>query len=138
VVQDPISATRTAAASPKRCAVISAGFALAGFAILVPMGYPAMAAFVVFGMVLGLSNLLMVRNAAARFALTGAKNKKTFAGAVLKRLFLISALALGTAFWIQPDGLGTVAGLAIFQLITIFVSTVPLLRELRAQEGALS
>lgn len=138
MVEDVTAATRMAAASPKRCAVIAGVFAVAAFAILVPMGYPAMAAFVLFGMLLGLSNLLMVRNAAARFALTGAAKKATFAGAVLKRLFLISAVALGTAFWIQPDGLGTVAGLAIFQLITIFVSAVPLLRELRAQEGALS
>jgi hypothetical protein len=50
---------------------------------------------------------------------------------VLGRLTLITALALGLALALRPAGLGVFAGLAAFQLVMIFIASLPLVKELR-------
>jgi predicted lipid-binding transport protein (Tim44 family) len=102
--------------------------------VLVPAGYPLAAAFFCAGLALGLLNTTMVQRSAARFAAMGNPSKKRFAGSVLGRLALITVL--GIAVLVQPEGLGVFAGLAAFQLLMIFMASIPLLRELREQSAA--
>jgi hypothetical protein len=119
----------------RRAAVVAAGIGAASFVVMVPAGYPLAAAFFCAGLALGLLNTTLVQRSAARFAAMGDPSKKRFAGAVLGRLALITVLALGIAVLVQPEGLGVFAGLAAFQFMMIFLASVPLLRELRAQSA---
>ncbi|HEX4102979.1 MAG: hypothetical protein WAN20_22725 [Pseudonocardiaceae bacterium] len=126
-----VTATTKSVVNLRRAVPIAAGLGAVSFVVLTPMGYPLTAAFFCGGLGLGLLNTSLVQRSAARFAASGDPNKRRFAVSVLARLTLITALAVGLALALQPEGLGVFAGLAIFQLLMIFIASVPLVRELR-------
>ena len=127
---DVITSTATVV-NLRRAALIAAGLGVASFVVLTPMGYPLAATFFCGGLGLGLLNTRLVQRSATRFAAKGDPSKRRFAVAVLGRLALITVLAVGLALALQPDGLGVFAGLAAFQLLMIFIASIPLVKELR-------
>ncbi|MGH3514191.1 MAG: hypothetical protein ACRDQI_17355 [Pseudonocardiaceae bacterium] len=126
-----VTATTKSVVNLRRAMPIAAGLGAVSFVVLAPMGYPLTAVCFCGGLGLGLLNTSLVQRSAARFAASGDPNKRKFAVSVLARLTLITALAVGLALVLQPEGLGVFGGLAIFQLLMIFIATVPLVRELR-------
>lgn len=126
-----VTATTKSVVNLRRAVPIAAGLGAVSFVVLAPMGYPLAALFFCGGLGLGLLNMSLVQRSAARFAASGDPNKRRFAVSVLARLSLITALAVGLALALQPEGLGVFAGLAVFQLVMIFIASVPLVRELR-------
>jgi hypothetical protein len=126
-----VTATTKSVVNLRRAVPIAAGLGAVSFVVLAPMGYPLAALFFCGGLGLGLLNTSLVQRSAARFAVSGDPNKRRFAVSVLARLSLITALAVGLALALQPEGLGVFAGLAVFQLVMIFIASVPLVRELR-------
>jgi hypothetical protein len=122
----------------RRAAVIAACLGAVGIVILALMGYPLAGAFFCGGLGLGLFNTALVQRSAARFAASGDPNKRRFAVSVLARLALITALAVGLALALRPDGLAVFAGLAAFQLLMIFIAAVPLVKELRQNSAGQS
>ncbi|MGH3781036.1 MAG: hypothetical protein ACRDRO_10530 [Pseudonocardiaceae bacterium] len=126
-----MTATTKTVVNLRRAMFLAAGLGTVSFVVLTPMGYPLAAAFFCGGLGLGLLNTSLVQRSAARFAASGDPNKRRFAVSVLARLTLITALAVGLALALQPEGLGVFAGLALFQLLMIFIASVPLVRELR-------
>lgn len=115
----------------RRAVPIAACLGAASFVVLVPMGHPLAGAFFCGGLGLGLVNTALVQRSAARFAASGDPDKRRFALSVLARLALITALAVGLALLLRPDGLAVFAGLAACQLLMIFMASVPLVKELR-------
>ena len=115
----------------RRATPIAAGLGAASFVVLAPMGYPLAAVFFCGGLGLGLLNTGLVQRSATRFAAAGDPNKRRFAVSVLGRLTLITGLAVGLALTVRPEGLGVFAGLAVLQLLMIFIASVPLVKELR-------
>ncbi len=130
-----VTATTKAAVNLRRAMPIAAGLGAASFVVLTPLGHPLVAAFFCGGLGLGLVNTMLVQRSAARFTASGDPNKRRFAVSVLGRLTLITGLAVALALAMQPEGLGVFAGLAVLQLVMIFVASVPLVKELR-QSGA--
>lgn len=126
-----VTATTKSVVNLRRAVPIAAGLGAVSFVVLAPMGYPLAALFFCGGLGLGLLNTSLVQRSAARFAVSGDPNKRRFAVSVLARLSLITALAVGLALALQPEGFGVFAGLAVFQLVMIFIASVPLVRELR-------
>jgi hypothetical protein len=126
-----VTASTKAAVNLRRATPIAAGLGVVSFVVLAPMGYPLAAAFFCGGLGLGLLNTALVQRSAARFAASGDPNKRRFAVSVLARLTLITALAVGLALALRPEGLAVFAGLAVLQLLMIFVASVPLIKELR-------
>ena len=126
-----VTATTKSVVNLRRAMPIAAGLGAVSFVVLAPMGYPLTAVFFCGGLGLGLLNTSLVQRSAARFAASGDPNKRKFAVSVLARLTLITALAVGLALALQPEGLGVFAGLAVFQLLMIFIAMGPLVRELR-------
>ena len=128
-----LDATVSAKAAVKlgRVVPIAACLGIASFVVLVPMGYPLAAALFCGGLGLGVLNMALVQRSAARFAATGNPIKRRFAMSALARLAVITALAVGMALVLRPQGLAVFAGLAACQLLMIFIASVPLIRELR-------
>jgi hypothetical protein len=131
VTTPDVTATTKSVVNLRRAMPIAVGLGVVSFVVLAPMGYPLAAAFFCGGLGLGLLNTLLVQRSAARFAASGDPNKRRFAVSVLARLALITALAVGLALALQPEGLGVFAGLAVFQLLMVFIASAPLVRELR-------
>lgn len=105
--------------------------AVAGAAVLVPMGHPLAALFGCVGLALGALNARLAQVSVARFSDSGTFSKARFAGTVLGRLGVITVIALGCAVLLRPAGLAVLAGIAVFQLLTIVSAMLPLVKEIR-------
>jgi hypothetical protein len=94
------------------------------------MGLIPFALFGCVGLALGLLNSVMALRAVTRFANTK-PSKARFSGSVLARLALITVIAIGCALLFRPAGIAVFAGLAVFQMLAVASSMVPLIKEIR-------
>jgi hypothetical protein len=130
-----LSGSAGSAANLRRLSVVAGCLGAAAVAVLAPFGYLWVALFGCVGLGLGLLNMALVRRSAVRYAAGTDPDKRRFAGSVLGRLALITALAMALAVLLRPAGLGVFAGLAAFQLLMIGSAAVPMIKSLR-QAGA--
>ena len=49
------------------------------------------------------------------------------------RLVVLTVVAVTVAVLFWPDGIGVLLGLAVFRLIALAMTTIPLLKELKSQ-----
>jgi ATP synthase I chain len=130
---DLVAVPAVARKNLRRSTIMAAGFGLVGLLATWLFGHPLMGLFLCVGMALGVLNSYLVQRSVLSFGASVAPNKKArFARSVLGRLMLVTVLALGCALLTRPDGLGAMAGLALFQMIMIGGATVPVLRDLRS------
>jgi len=84
------------------------------------------------GVALGLLNHLTTEFWLLRIITSGEQpTRNKLAASTLLRLLVLSVVAVGIAVWFWPDGIGLLFGLAIFRLIALVMTTVPLLKELK-------
>lgn len=114
------------------CLAVSA--ALTVVAALV--GYPLFGLFFAIGMALGLFNALMVRRAVDSITAQDHPLKKKMALNSASRLLAITVVALTIAFVFRPMGLGVLFGLALFQVVLVLSTSLPVLKTLRAGDPA--
>lgn len=128
-----LTAAGGAASNLPRLTVLGALLGAVAVAVLTPLGYLGMALFGCLGLGLGMLNTTLVHRSAARFSAgDGPAAKGPLAMGVLGRLAVITAIAIGMALLVQPAGLGVFGGLVAFQLLMIFSTAGPLIRELRS------
>jgi hypothetical protein len=116
----------------RRAMILAAVLAFGAFWIALGLGDWRIGVFVSVGVLLGFANGLfteafLIRSTDSDDLLS----RKQFAISSLVRLMAISlvAVALTVAFW--PTGATVLAGLAIFHLIALVLTGLPLLKELR-------
>ena len=86
------------------------------------------------GVLLGLLNLLHTEYWLLRIITSGQEpTRNKLAMSTLVRLLVLSVVAVGIAVWFWPEGIGLLFGLAIFRLIALVMTTMPLLKELKDQ-----
>jgi hypothetical protein len=130
---DLVAVPAVARKNLRRSTILAAGFGLVGALAMWLFGHPPMGLFLCFGMALGVLNSYLVQRSVVSYGSSAAPNKKArFARSVLGRLAIVTILALGCALLMRPDGLGAMAGLALFQMIMIGGATVPVIRDLRS------
>lgn len=116
----------------RRAALLAAALFAASLLIGMGLGSWQSGAFAAVGVLLGLANAVLTEMSLARFV-AGADlpSRKRFAISALVRLGVISliAFALVALFW--PAGGFVFLGLALFQLLSVALTGVPLLKELR-------
>jgi hypothetical protein len=104
---------------------------LLGAAVLVGMGRPLAAVLGVVGLLLGAANAWAAQVSVARYSDQGEFSRGRFAFSVLGRLGAVTVVALGCAVFLWPAGFAVLAGLAIFQFLTIASALLPLIKEIR-------
>lgn len=112
------------------CAAITA----AAVAIAAVLGYPMFGVFFGVGLALGLLNALLVRRAVQAITAKDHPLKSQMALNSATRLLVITAVGLTIAFVFRPQGLGVLFGLALFQVILVLTTSLPVLKKLRAGE----
>ena len=92
---------------------------LGGAAILVTalIGHPLIGVFLTLGLVLGAVNGVLQERAAARLGPTD--DRSTIIGGSMRRLGLITVVALAIAIVARPLGWICFIGLAVYQLLTL-------------------
>ena len=93
-----------------------------------------LAGCIVAGIALGLVNHLATEYWLLRIITSGQEpTRNKLAMSTLVRLLVLSVVAVGIAVWFWPEGIGLLFGLAIFRLIALVMTTMPLLKELKDQ-----
>ena len=110
------------------CAVV-AGLACLAAAML---GHPMFGLFFSIGLALGLTNALLVRRSVESITASDHPLKSKMALNSATRLMVITVVGLGIAFYFRPQGLGVLFGLALFQVILVLSTSLPVLKKLRA------
>ncbi len=124
-------ALRSAARNYNKSLLISAIIGLIGFVVLLlTVSLDAGILFCV-GLGLGVLNSQMVQRSLVRAVTDGRSDRKTISFGVLRRLSLITLLAVGIAVLYRPEGLLVFIGLMIFQMISLATVLGGLARQVR-------
>jgi hypothetical protein len=95
------------------------------------LGHILFGALMILGMAMGLLNIKLVQRAVAKVTAEDHPSKGQMAVSSASRLLIITAVALVIGFILKPDGIGIFFGLAVFQVILVFNTTVPVVKGLR-------
>lgn len=121
-----------AVGAQRKAALLATGLALAGVVIGIALGEWRSGMFAAVGVALGFANTVLTELSLGRLVGSDeALSRRRFAVSALLRLGLVSvvALALVGLFW--PAGGFVLVGLATFHLLSVALTGLPLLKELR-------
>ncbi|MGH3577138.1 MAG: ATP synthase subunit I [Mycobacterium sp.] len=116
---------------PIRLLVISVALTAVAIVAAGSLGHPMVGVFFGIGLLMGLLNALGVRHSVAVITADAHPLKKKMALNSAGRLLVISVIALVVAFVFRPQGLGVVFGLALFQVLLVFSTALPIWQKLR-------
>lgn len=97
-------------------------------------GYPLVAVFFGIGLLLGLLNAVLVQRSVASITADAHPLKRKMALNSATRLLVISAVGLVIAFAFRPQGLGVLFGMALFQVVLVLSTALPVWKKLRTGE----
>jgi hypothetical protein len=115
----------------RRVLIGTAGLGLVGLIVAVVLGHYLAGVTLCIGLGLGFVNTRFTIAAAARFSGSEDRRKRPVIFASLQRLALVTAVALLVAYAFRPDGVATLAGLALYHVVLLGNTSTALHRELR-------
>ena len=116
----------------RRAGLLGFGLVVAAVWISIPLGEWRIGLFLAGGFVLGLLNHVLTEYAMQKAISSGNPvTRQAYASSSLWRLALISVIAFAVAAIYWPDGAAVMFGLAIFHMIALMLTAIPLLREVR-------
>jgi hypothetical protein len=118
----------------RKTIVVALVLAVAAYWIAGQLGEWRLATAIAVGVGLGLLNHLATEYWLLRIIANGGQpTRATMVRSTLVRLLVLTVVAVGLAVVWWPDGIGLLLGLAVFRLIALVMTTVPLLKELKSQ-----
>jgi hypothetical protein len=118
----------------RKTMTVALALVVASFWILGQFGEWTMAGCLSAGIVLGLANHLATEFWLLKTITSGASpSRNEMAAATFVRLLVLSIVAVGIAVAFWPSGIALLLGLAIFRLIALVMTSIPLLKELKKQ-----
>jgi len=118
----------------RKTIVVAFVLAIAAYWVLGQLGEWTLAGCIAAGVGLGLINHLVTEFWLLRIITSGEQpTRNKLAMSTLVRLLVLSVVAVGIAVWFWPDGIGLLLGLAVFRLIALVMTGLPLLKELKEQ-----
>lgn len=121
---------------PVRLFVISAGITALAILAAGLSGHLMLGVFFGVGLLLGLLNALLVRRSVASITAKEHPLKSSMALNSATRLAIITVVALIIAYVFRPNGLGAMFGLALFQVLLVASTALPVWKKLRTGEPA--
>ena len=121
---------------PVRLLVISIGITALAMLAAGLSGHLMVGVFFGIGLLLGLLNALMVRRSVELITARDHPLKRSMALNSVSRLTIITIAGLIIAFVFRPAGLGVVFGLALFQVLLVVSTALPVWKKLRTGEPA--
>jgi hypothetical protein len=118
----------------RKTLAVAAVLAIASIWVLGALGEWTLAFGLVIGVALGLANHLYTEYWLLRIITAGSQpSRNAMIRSTIARLSVLTVVALGCAVLMWPDGLGVLFGLAIFRLIALSMTSLPLLKELKSE-----
>ncbi|MGH3414444.1 MAG: hypothetical protein ACRDPH_15320 [Marmoricola sp.] len=116
----------------RKTMIVALSLVVADFWVLGQLGEWTLGGCIAIGVALGLANHLATELWLLKTITSGDQpTRKQMATATMTRLMLLSVVAVGIAVAFWPDGVGLLLGLAIFRLLALVMTTLPLLKELK-------
>jgi hypothetical protein len=108
--------------------------AIAGLATLAAalLGHPTVGVFFGIGLGLGLLNAILVQRSVEAITAQDHPLKRKMALNSATRLLVMTVIGLTIAFLFRPQGLGVVFGMALFQVLLVLSTALPVMKKLRA------
>ena len=110
--------------------VVLAGLVTLGTALL---GHPMVGAFFAIGLGLGLINAVLIQRSVEAITAKDHPLKRNMALNSASRLLVMTVVGLTIAYIFKPQGLGVVFGMALFQVILVASTALPVVKKLKAQ-----
>jgi hypothetical protein len=116
----------------RKIIILATVMAVAVFWIAGPMGEWRLGAALAIGVALGLLNHLVTEYWLLRMITSGREpSRGAIARSTIVRLSVLTVFAVGIAVLLWPEGVALLLGLAIFRLIALVMTGLPLLQELK-------
>jgi hypothetical protein len=115
----------------RRVLIVASIIGMVGLVVSLLLGHYVAGLTLCVGIALGFVNTRLTLSAAARFSDAKDGSKRPIIFGSLQRLGLITVIALLVAYWLRPDGIGVLGGLALFQVMLLGNTSTALRRELR-------
>jgi ATP synthase I subunit len=120
---------------PVRLLVVSAVLTAAAMLAAGLAGHLMVGVFFGVGLLLGLLNALLVRRSVESITAKEHPLKRSMALNSASRLAVITIVGLVIAYVFRPAGLGVVFGLALFQVLLVLSTALPVWKKLRTGIG---
>jgi hypothetical protein len=118
----------------RKVILVAAVLVVADFWILIQLDEWTLAGCIAGGIALGLLNHLYTEYWLLKLLASGEQpTRKSLTMSTIARLAILTVVAVGCAVAFWPAGIGLLLGLALFRLIALVMTTIPLLKELKAQ-----
>lgn len=119
----------------RKAVLLAAGMAGAGLWVSVGFGRWGLGFAIVTGVALGLLNHFATEWWGLKIVVAGATPTRgsMTRSTILRLMTLTAVVAVAAVIFRWPDALGVLFGLAIFRLIALVMTTIPLLKELKNQ-----
>jgi len=121
---------------PIRLLVICVALTAAAIGAAAPIGHVLIGAFFGAGLGLGLLNAVLVQRSVESITAHEHPLKRKMALNSATRLLVITVIGLTIAFVFRPAGLGVVFGLALFQVLLVLTTALPVWKKLRTGDAA--
>lgn len=119
-------------ADQRKTVILAVVLAVAGYWIFGQLGEWALAGCLAGGVALGLLNHLATELWLLRVISSGASpTRRQLALSTFARLAVLTTIAVAIAVVFWPSGIGLLLGLAVFRLIALVMTGIPLLKELQ-------
>jgi hypothetical protein len=117
---------------PARLLIICAAVTALAIALAAWAGQALYGVFFGVGLGLGLINALLVRRSVASITADAHPLKHKMALNSATRLLVITTIGLAIAFVFRPPGLGVLFGLALFQVLLVLSTALPVWKKIRS------
>ena len=113
---------------------LALGMVVASFWIVGQLGEWRLAGCIAGGVLLGFANHVATEYWLLRTISSGEQpTRNQMVMSTVVRLAVLTVVAVGVAVLFWPDGIGLLLGLAIFRLIALVMTTIPLLRQMKEE-----
>jgi hypothetical protein len=117
----------------RKTIVVALTLAVGAYWIAGQFGEWRLASAIAVGVGLGLVNHLVTEYWLLRIIANGEQpSRATMIRSTFVRLLVLTVVAVAIAVVWWPDGIGLLLGLAVFRLIALVMTTIPLLKELKS------
>ena len=96
------------------------------------LGHVMVGVFFGVGLVLGLLNAVLVQRSVDAITAEAHPLKRKMALNSATRLLVMTVIGLTIAFVFRPQGLGVVFGMALFQVVLVISTALPVMKKIRA------
>jgi len=116
----------------RKTVVLAAALMVGTYWVAGQLGEWRLAACISGGIALGLLNHLVTEYWLMRIITSGEQpTRNKMIASTMTRLLVLTVVAVGIAVMFWPDGIGLLLGLALFRLIALVMTGLPLLKELK-------